>query len=162
MCSCNQFHAHQSIHTDIVYCLWGVRTKRLRAVYLYCKQAGRLHNQSLWYNKKLLLKVKPLFNEPMFVIEFLDRGGEIMLDDCFAEKNSAVCDFFFPTYNQIYTAKWKKMFPSTEPCIRDTTRRSEGKKKTKTIYQLYIYMLMKYLLLLDICVPWNGFFFLFS
>lgn len=44
----------------------------------------------------------------MFVIDFLDRGGEIMLDDCFAEKNSAVCDFF-PTYNQIYTAKWKNV-----------------------------------------------------
>lgn len=31
------------------------------------------------------------------------------------------------------------MFPSTEPCIRDTTRRSEEKKKTKTIYQLYFH-----------------------
>lgn len=38
--------------------------------------------------------MKPLFNEPMFVIDFLDRGGEIMLDDSFAEKHSAVCDFF--------------------------------------------------------------------
>lgn len=38
--------------------------------------------------------MKPLFNEPMFVIDSLDRGGEIMLDDCFAEKHSAVCDFF--------------------------------------------------------------------
>lgn len=31
------------------------------------------------------------------------------------------------------------MFPSTEPYIRDTTRRSEEKKKTKTIYQLYFH-----------------------
>lgn len=160
MCSCNQFHAHQSIHTDIVYCLWGVQTKRLRAVYLYCKQAGRLHNQSLWYNKKLLLKVKPLFNEPMFVIDFLDRGGEIMLDDCFAEKHSAVCDFFPPHIIRFIQLNGK-MFQSTEPCIRDTTRRSEEKRKLRQ-YISYICMLMKYLLLLDICVPWNSFFFLFS
>lgn len=61
-----------------------------------------------------------------------------MLDDCFAEKHSAVCDFF-STHIIRFIQLNGKMFPSTEPCIRDTTRRSEEKKKTKTIYQLYFH-----------------------